>query len=96
MILDDVGAHLEGLLSDGFGVFVYVGVFPAVAQVAFVGVETDEAAFVKYSEALRGFVVVFVDFGEAVVELEFLVVDLVCEGQLDELSFWKYLFHGGA
>lgn len=94
-IADDVGAHLEGLLAVFFWILVYVLVFPAVAEIAFYGVEDDDAAFMYDAVAFRWFAVVLVDLGESIVEVVVAVVDGVGEGDLDELGFGEYLRNDG-
>lgn len=94
-VADEIGAHLEGLESHLFGVFVNGLVLPAVAEVAFEGVEADEASFPEDAKALSGPILVLVDFGEAVFKIKSLVVNLVFEGQFDKLGFGEDLFHGG-
>ena len=94
-VLEDVEPHAEGFLAGGLAVVVYVGVFPAVAEVALPGEEADEAAFPDEAVAAGGQVVVLVDFGQAVGEVVFLVVDGVGEGEFDKVEFGKDLLHGG-
>ena len=74
-VLQDVFAHAEGFLACGLAVVVDVGVFPAVAEVAFPGEEADEASVVEEAVGARGQVVVLVNLGEAVGEVVFLVED---------------------
>ena len=92
-VLQDVFAHAEGFLACGLAVVVDVGVFPAVAEVAFPGEEADEASVVEEAVGARGQVVVLVDFGEAVGEVVFLVEDGVAGWQFDKFEFGEYQLH---
>lgn len=47
----------------------------------------------KQPKTLWGLAVVLVDFRQAVVEVVFLVIDGVAEGQFHKIQFGKYLFH---
>ena len=57
----------------GFGIVVYLGVFPAVAQVALVSVEAHEPSFPNQPESLCRFAVVFVNLRQSIGKWEFLV-----------------------
>ena len=92
-VLQDVFAHLEGLLAGGLAVVVHVGVFPAVAEVALPAEEAYQPPLPDEAVAARGQVVVLVDFGQAVGEMVFLVVDGVGERQFNEVEFGEHLFH---
>ena len=70
-----------------------VGVLPAVAEVALPAEETDQAAFVDESVAAGRQVVVFVDLGQPVGEVVFLMVYGVREGQFDKIQFGEDPFH---
>ena len=68
-------------------------VFPAVAQVTFVGIEADQSAFPEQSETLRPVVVMFVYFGEAVGKGKRKKEKGKSRGKLGEIEFGENLFH---
>lgn len=69
-------------------------VFPAVAQVALIGVEAHDAAFVQERERLRRLVVVLVHLGQAAAAvIEDLVEDGMRERYRHELLLRKHLLH---
>ena len=92
-VLQDVFAHLEGFLAGGLAVVVHVGVFPAVAEVALPAEEAYQPPLPDEAVAAWGQVVVLMDFGQAVGEMVFLVVDGVGEGQFDKVELGEHLFH---
>ena len=90
---DQVRAHSEGLQACNFGVAVNLGIFPAVAQVAFIGVEANQPAFPDQAESLGTLIVVFMDLGEAGGEGERRKEKGKSGGELGEVEFGEYLFH---
>ena len=91
--LQNVLAHLEGFLADGLAVVVHIGVFPTVAEVTFVGEETYQTALIDKAVGSWREVVVFVNFGQTVGEVVFLVEDGVGERQFDKIEFREDFFH---
>jgi hypothetical protein len=89
---EDVGAHAQGGLVFFIGVVVYFLVFPAIAQVAFVGIKAHQAALVDQAVALRGLVVVFMDLGQALGKLILLLVDGVGKGSSTSSSSGNTFF----
>lgn len=69
------------------------GVFPAIAEVAFVGEEADQSFFPDEAEPLRPLVVVFVDFWQPGGEGVGFAVDGMVSGQFDKVQLWEHLFH---
>lgn len=71
-------------------------VFPAVAEIALIIVETNHHAVEKQSESLRGQFVVLVDFRQAIRKIILRVIDGMREWQLDELRVGQNFFHFAA
>ena len=94
-VLQDVFAHAEGFLPCGLAVVVDIGVFPSVAEIAFPGEEADEPSFVEEPVGAWREVVVFMDFGQSVGEVVFLVEDGVGGWEFDKFEFGEYEFHLG-
>jgi hypothetical protein len=76
-VLHNISTHLQGPGSELFRVVVYI--VPAIAQIRFEVVVTNQSALVQQSKTLCGLAVVFVDFGQAVVKVVFLVIDGMAE-----------------
>jgi hypothetical protein len=89
-IRNQIRPHLQRLLAFFFGVVVDALIFPAIAEVAFVGVEEYKPSLVDQAETFGGFPVVLVDLGKTFREIKFLVVDGMLKGDGDEFQLWKY------
>jgi hypothetical protein len=70
------------------------GVFPAIAEVCLMREESHQFIAVEKAVELRGFVIVFVDFGQAIRELVVAGEDRVVSGEGFELTFWEDLSEG--
>lgn len=68
-------------------------IFPAVAEIAFIGVETNQAAVGDQPKSLRWFVIMFMDFRQTSGEGIFLLVDGMREGQFHKIELGKYTLH---
>ena len=79
-----------------FRIAVHLVIFPAVAEVAFVVVKTDQPPLVKQAKPTRRQVVVLVDFGQPLGEVKLLVVDRMVERHLHPFHVGKDLGHRGA
>jgi hypothetical protein len=74
---------------------VNIRVFPAIPKIAFIGIETNQPAFVNQSETLGGLIVVLVDLGQAILEVILLVINGMIKGKFHEIEFRKHFFHLG-
>jgi len=69
-----------------------IGVLPAIAEVALIGIKDNQSSFVKNPEALRWFAVVLVDFRQTVREIVKTMEYLVVEREFHELFIGEYFF----
>ena len=64
-------------------------VFPAIAEVGFIGIKTNQAAFIDQPETLWRLAVVFVYFWQSVRELKFLMINRMIKRQFNQVEFGK-------
>jgi hypothetical protein len=69
-------------------------VFPAITEVCLMCEESHQFIAVEKAVELRGFVIVFVDFGQAIRELVVAGEDRMVSGEGFELTFWEDLSEG--
>ena len=75
-----------------FGIFVDIGIRPAIAWIGLVCIVHNKPAFIENPESLGRFAVVFVSLGDAVRELEHAMVEAVRKGEFNKLFFGKNFF----
>jgi len=68
-------------------VAVHFKVFPAITKIGFKAIKYYQPAFVYQAIAFRWFVVVFMNFGQTVGKVEFLMINRVIEGQINQFQF---------
>ena len=81
---NDIDPHLERLFSYFKWIIVYIRIFPAVTQVAFVCIEDNEPFIIEYAKALGRFTVMLVDLGQTIREFVERMVDTMVKWQFNE------------
>src|SRR5262245_12283586 len=64
-VKEEIHTHAKRRLPRFRGVFITVGIFPAVAEITFVRVVDQHASIVENAKALRRLAVMLVDLGQA-------------------------------
>ena len=89
-VLQDIGAHLQGIEPHFFRVSVHGLVLPSVAEIHLISVIQNESAFIENAKSLWRLAVVFVYFRRTIRKAEGLMINRIGEGQFDELVVRKH------